>query len=102
MSKVSQRGRSSVLDSQSLPTVTHRRDKPITAKRIERALDRLAEIMVRLGDEGQKCLPIYKRLEAELATYRALERDMAAVRERAKRSKAQRACRNSSGDGHSG
>ncbi|WP_208623367.1 hypothetical protein [Rhizobium laguerreae] len=33
---------------------------------------------------GQKCLPIYKRLEAELATYRALERDMAAVRERKK------------------
>ncbi|MBY5666627.1 hypothetical protein [Rhizobium leguminosarum] len=52
MSKVSQRGRTSVLDTQNLPTVTHRRDKPITAKRIERALDRLAEIMVRLGDEG--------------------------------------------------
>lgn len=36
-------------------------DKPITAERIERALNRLAEIIVQLGDEGRKCLPIYKR-----------------------------------------
>ncbi|WP_168259452.1 hypothetical protein [Rhizobium laguerreae] len=72
-------------------TFKDRLDEPISAKRIEWALDRLAEIMVRLCEEGQKCLPIYKRLEAELATYRAQERDMVAVGERAKRLKTQRA-----------
>lgn len=62
-------------------------DKPITAKRIERALNRLAEVMVKLGSEGQICLPIYERLESELASYRAQEQKMLEVRVRAKRSK---------------
>ncbi|MGO7673876.1 hypothetical protein ACC817_28585 [Rhizobium ruizarguesonis] len=65
--------------------------QPITAKRIERALNRLAEIMARFGKEGDQLLPIYERLERELADYRAREQKMAEIRERAKRSKAARA-----------
>lgn len=61
--------------------------KPVTIERIERALDRLAEIMIDLGEDGPKCLPIYERLETELATLRDSDDKMAAVRERAKRSK---------------
>ncbi|XAZ24038.1 hypothetical protein LVY75_12485 [Sinorhizobium sp. B11] len=65
-------------------------DKPITAKRIEHALDRLAEVTVRLGAEGYKCIPIYERLERELADHRAREQKMLEIRERARKSKAAR------------
>lgn len=57
----------------------------ITVERIERALDKLAEVMLAIPN-GDRCLPIYERLETELAAYRAKEDKMAAVRERAHRS----------------
>lgn len=57
----------------------------ITAERIERALDKLAHFMVRLGAEGPRLLPIYERLEAELASRQDLDNKMAEVRERARR-----------------
>lgn len=62
----------------------------LTAERIERALNRLAEIMIKLGSQGERCLPIYERLETELATWRAREHKMVEARERVKRSKAER------------
>jgi hypothetical protein len=65
-------------------------DKPVTAKRIERALNGCAEIMVRLGKEGEQLIPIYERLERELTDYRAREQKMLEIRERAKKSKAAR------------
>ncbi|MGR9169625.1 hypothetical protein [Rhizobium sp. KDH_Rht_773_N] len=74
-------------------TFKTRLDKPITAKRIERAMNRLAEIMVKLGPEGENCLPIYERLERELTGYRAREQKMMEVSERAKQSKASRAAK---------
>lgn len=63
-----------------------RREKPITPERIERALDRLAQIMVDLGPDGPQCLPIYERLEQELAALQVTEYKMAAVRDRLTRS----------------
>lgn len=66
-------------------------EKPITAGRIERALNRLSEIMVQLGPEGDICMPIYERLESELTVYRAREQKSAEVHERARNSKAARA-----------
>lgn len=71
-----------------MTTAFSRKPKPVTAERIERSLDRLAEIMVKVGDEAFKVVPIYERLKMELAAYRAREQKMVEVRERAKRSKA--------------
>ncbi len=39
--------------------------QPITIERVERALDKLAEIIVLLGENGINVLPIYDRLEKE-------------------------------------
>lgn len=61
------------------------KDDIITADRVERALNGLAVIMVKLGKDGPKCLPIYESLERDLATMRAVEQKTAEVRERAKR-----------------
>ncbi len=79
------------IDSQFLTPAIPYRGGRVTAERIERALDRLAEIMVQFGDEGRQCLPIYRRLKEELAAYRSMEDDMSEIRERAKRSKDRRA-----------
>ncbi|HEV2502369.1 MAG TPA: hypothetical protein VGV39_04805 [Mesorhizobium sp.] len=60
--------------------------KPITAQRIEDAMDLLAECLVNLGTkEAEIYLPIYQRLERELAAYRQLEDTKLAVFERARR-----------------
>jgi hypothetical protein len=61
--------------------------RPITPARIKRALDRLAEIIVQLGHEGYKYLPIYKRLETEFAQIRDRATDMVRLRAHAKRSR---------------
>lgn len=72
--------------------MTHRRrtkQQPITTARIERAMDILAHWMVKLGDDGVKCLPIYERLEMELEQLSSTENKMAEVFARAKRLKDQ-------------
>ncbi|ESY66324.1 hypothetical protein X742_20105 [Mesorhizobium sp. LNHC232B00] len=40
--------------------------QPITAQRIERALDRVAEIIVARGDHAEAWLPLYDHLERAL------------------------------------
>ena len=60
------------------------RAQPITPERIERALDTLANIMVRSGPEGRAYLPLFENLEQELATLRAEEDVMSRVRARAR------------------
>jgi hypothetical protein len=61
------------------------RAQPITPERIERALDTLANVMVRSGPEGRVYLPLFENLEQELAKLRAEEDVMSRVRARAKR-----------------
>lgn len=61
--------------------------KPITVDRIERALDRLAQLMVDVGADGVRCLPIYERLESELHALKDRDGKMAAVLARVKQSK---------------
>ena len=63
--------------------------QPITIARIERAMDILAHWMVKLGDDGMKCLPIYDRLGMELEQLSSTESKMAEVFARAKRLKHQ-------------
>lgn len=65
-------------------------ERAVTVERIERALDLLAEYIVKKGDEGWKWVPIYKKLDDELTRLKTLEDDMKVIRERARRSKAKR------------
>lgn len=58
--------------------------QPITRERIERAMDTLAQWMVRLGPDGVKCLPIYERLERELEALSSKESKMVEIVARAK------------------
>lgn len=59
------------------------RAQPITVERIERALDILANIMVRSGPDGRVYLPLFENLEQELAALRAEEDVMSRVKARA-------------------
>lgn len=59
-----------------------RQPEPVTAERIERALDGLARLMVDAGVAGRVYLPIFVRLERELAKFRAEDDAMARVRGR--------------------
>jgi hypothetical protein len=63
-----------------------RQPEPVTAERIEKALDGLAQIMVDAGAAGRAYLPLFQRLERELAEMRAVDDAMAAVVARARRS----------------
>ena len=65
-------------------------DEPLTVQRVERALDKLAETIVFLGDDGQKLLPLYDRLEKELAALKSSDSRMDEIRARAARSKLRR------------
>lgn len=62
-------------------------DESVTAERIERALDKLAEIIVLLGENGVNVLPIYDRLEKELAALQSSDSRMDEIRARAAQSK---------------
>lgn len=70
-----------------------RTDLPITAERVERKLDQLAGIIVARGEAGAVFLPIYRRLETELARLREGDRAMDAVRARWERSQGRTAAR---------
>jgi hypothetical protein len=59
--------------------------RPVTAERIERALDRVAEIIVARGDQGEKWLPLYDYLERALRDHKAKEDRLNAARQRVKR-----------------
>lgn len=69
--------------------------QPITVHRIERALDRVAEIIVGRDDQGEIWLPLYDYLERALQDYRAKEERLAAVRQRVIRSQDRTATRSS-------
>ncbi|MGX5799657.1 hypothetical protein ACWGS9_00220 [Bradyrhizobium sp. Arg314] len=59
--------------------------RPVTAERIERVLDRVAEIIVARGDKGEALLPLYDHLERALQDYQARKERIATVHERVKR-----------------
>ena len=69
--------------------------EPITVQRIERALDRVAEIIVARGDQGETWLPLYDYLERALQDCQAKEGRLAAAHERVKRLRDQTAVRSS-------
>lgn len=69
--------------------------QPITAQRIERALNRVAEIIVARGDQGETWLPLYDYLERALQDCQAKEGRLAAAHERVKRLRDQTAARSS-------
>ncbi|MFP9138727.1 hypothetical protein ACLI1C_16225 [Devosia sp. XGJD_8] len=54
----------------------------ITIETLETALDRLAVIMSEAPDDGVAYLPIWRRVERELAALRNQSDDLAAVRSR--------------------
>jgi hypothetical protein len=55
----------------------------LTVERVERALDTLASRIAAHGDRGRVLLPIYQRLETELATVRAENETLSAALQRA-------------------
>jgi hypothetical protein len=62
-----------------------RQTRPVTAQRVEDALDTLAWLMSR-SKNAHLGVPLWKRLESELADLRDSEAIMAAARERFRRS----------------
>ena len=69
---------------------------PITAERIEQYLDFLAGVMAKAGRHAEGFLPIWRRLELELAKRREVEALLAAAKARLTRSTDQTAARSSS------
>lgn len=61
------------------------RVETLTIERMERALDLLAQLMVKAGEQGRDLLPLFVDLEGELARVRAAEDAMARVHDRAGR-----------------
>lgn len=59
----------------------------VTADRIERALDGLARIIAAAGEAGRAYLPIFARLERELAAMREEDATLAAALARAARTR---------------
>lgn len=59
----------------------------VTPERIEKALDGLAKMMVDAGAAGRASLPLFQRLERELADMREADAAMAAVYARAQRAR---------------
>jgi hypothetical protein len=55
---------------------------PPDAKTLQACLDRLGQIITRRGRAGAVFLPIYDRLERELAARRAIDARLAEVRAR--------------------
>lgn len=57
-------------------------EEPITIDLLERCLDRLAVVMARAPQGGEVYLPIFERLEAEIAAKKASESTVARARRR--------------------
>lgn len=64
---------------------SHKRPIKITPELLERCLDRVALAIDREGAHGAVYLPIFERLEAELAAMRRQEAALDRVRQRLKR-----------------
>lgn len=74
----------------------HVKPSDITPDLLERCLDQLAFEIDRAGPEkGLKALPIFERIEKELAALRAKDDAMASVRDRLSRSRDRKATRSS-------
>lgn len=74
-----------------MPGPRPRKPKKITAERVELYLDKLAEIMANAGADAHLGVPLWKRLESELARLREEEAVVAAAKERLRRSAAREA-----------
>lgn len=61
--------------------------RPVTPQRIERALDRVAEMIVASGEKGTDLLPLYDYLEKSLQDCNAKGDRLAAVHQRFERSR---------------
>jgi hypothetical protein len=61
-----------------------RRRKPVTAERVEKALDTLAWIMSKSGHDAHLAVPLWKRLESELERLKEEEAVIAAATSRLK------------------
>ena len=59
-----------------------RKPEPITAARVERAMDTLAWVMSKAGTDAGMAAPLYKRLEAELVRLTDQESTLDAARSR--------------------
>ncbi len=57
---------------------------PVTAARLERCLDRLALVMSEWDDGGAVFLPLYRRIERDIAEQQAVEQALAEARARAR------------------
>lgn len=68
-------------------------DKPVTVARIEKALDRLADLMASDRRLARKLLPLYTWFEEEADALREQDEHLQRVLARARRSKDQRAAR---------
>jgi hypothetical protein len=64
-----------------------RQKQPITAERVERALDTLAWIISKAGADAHMGAPLWRRLETDLERLREEEAIIAAAQARLKRSK---------------
>ncbi|EKF44018.1 hypothetical protein NA8A_04380 [Nitratireductor indicus C115] len=71
------------------------RKKPITAARVERAIDTLAGVMATAGPDAPLLIPLWKRLQSELERLKEEEAILAAAMERVKQSRDQTAARSS-------
>jgi hypothetical protein len=81
----------SIAKKGELATVRKKKMPEITVERLELYLDRLAEIMSDPYYNAEDVLPIYERIESEIALRRQTGDKIAAIRERATRLKGQRA-----------
>ena len=70
-------------------------NSPITAHRVELCLDILAGTISHMGDEGEKLIPMYQRMERELETLKARQDTMSSITARLKRLKDQTVARQS-------
>lgn len=61
------------------------RHAPVTAERIELALDEIALAISMAGNRGATYLPIFERLERELQEFRARQTTLSSVRARLER-----------------
>lgn len=63
------------------------RKKPMTAARVEHAIDTLASVMASAGSDATLLIPIWKRLQTELERLKDEEAIIAEARERLRQSK---------------